>query len=102
MSTDAPLVEVLAALADPVRLEIVRVLAAAEGELACGQITVPVGKSTMSHHIKVLRDAGVVETREEGTRRYQRLRLRELDERFPGLLRSVIPAGAESTTGRQT
>ena len=93
---DAALVDVLGALADPVRLEIVRVLAATEGELACGQIPVSVGKSTLSHHFKVLREAGIVATREEGTRRFQRLRRGHLDARFPGLLDSVLGSHAES------
>jgi len=96
------LVDVLAALADPVRLEIVRALAATEGELACGQIPVSVGKSTMSHHFKVLREAGIVETREDGTRRMQRLRKSDLEARFPGLLDSVLrAAGAPAAVAGQ-
>jgi DNA-binding transcriptional ArsR family regulator len=94
----APLVSVLEALADPVRLAIVRALGAVDGELACGQIPVPVGKSTISHHYKVLREAGIIETREEGTRRFQRLRRTEVDARFPGLLDSVLGA-AEAPVG---
>jgi DNA-binding transcriptional ArsR family regulator len=92
----APLVSVLEALADPVRLAIVRALGAVDGELACGPI--PVGKSTISHHYKVLREAGIIETREEGTRRFQRLRRAEVDARFPGLLDSVLGA-AEAPVG---
>jgi DNA-binding transcriptional ArsR family regulator len=86
------IVDVLAALSDPVRLEIVRVLAAAEGERCCAEIHLPVSKSTGSHHYKVLREAGVIDTREEGTRHYQRLRRAELDAAFPGLLDSVVRA----------
>jgi DNA-binding transcriptional ArsR family regulator len=97
---DAPLVDVLAALADPVRLEIVRALAATEGEIACGQIPVSVGKSTMSHHFKVLREAGIVETREDGTRRLQRLRRSHLEARFPGLLDSVLRAAVVGVAAR--
>jgi DNA-binding transcriptional ArsR family regulator len=97
---DVPLVVVLAALADPVRLEIVRALAATDGELACGQIPVSVGKSTMSHHFKILREAGIVETREDGTRRLQRLRRTDLETRFPGLLDSVLRAAASGVAGR--
>jgi DNA-binding transcriptional ArsR family regulator len=89
---DVELVDVLTALADPVRLEMVRTLAAGNGELTCSQILVPVGKSTSSHHFKVLREAGLVWAREEGTRRYYRLRRQELDARFPGLLDSVLVA----------
>jgi DNA-binding transcriptional ArsR family regulator len=87
-------VTVLQALADPVRLEIVRQLAGCEagahGELSCGQIEVPVGKSTASHHLKALCAAGITAEREEGTRKYIRLRREELDRRFPGLLELVL------------
>jgi DNA-binding transcriptional ArsR family regulator len=82
---------VLQSLSDPVRLEIVRQLAGA-AELSCGQLEVPVGKSTCSHHLKVLSHAGVLAEREEGTRKYMRLRRGELDRRFPGLIDSVLRA----------
>jgi DNA-binding transcriptional ArsR family regulator len=87
-------VTVLQALADPVRLEIVRQLAGCEqgspGELACGQIELPVGKSTASHHLNTLCGAGITSEREEGTRKYIRLRREELDRRFPGLVELVL------------
>jgi DNA-binding transcriptional ArsR family regulator len=85
-------VTVLQALADPVRLEMVRQLACCggTGELSCGQIAVPVTKSTATHHLKTLSRAGVTAEREEGTRKYVRLRRPELDQRFPGLLDSVL------------
>jgi DNA-binding transcriptional ArsR family regulator len=93
-------VTVLQALADPVRLEIVRQLAGCEnsgpGELACGQIELPVGKSTASHHLKTLSSAGITTEREEGTRKFIRLRREELDRRFPGLVDSVLNAGNEA------
>jgi DNA-binding transcriptional ArsR family regulator len=93
-------VTVLQALADPVRLEIVRQLAGCEhggpGELSCGQIEVPVGKSTASHHLKTLSCAGITTEREEGTRKYIRLRREELDRRFPGLVDSVLSAGSNA------
>ena len=56
----------------------------------CGQIDIPVSKSTGSHHLKVLREAGVVKAREEGTKKYHSLRRTDLDARFPGLLHSVL------------
>jgi len=86
------LVTVLQALSDPVRLEMVRQLAhcPGTGELACGQLQLPVSKSTVSHHLRVLHDAGVIAYREEGTRKYAFLRREELDDRFPGLLPSVV------------
>jgi DNA-binding transcriptional ArsR family regulator len=80
----------LQALSDPVRLEIVRQLADAEGELTCGQLELPVGKSTCSHHLKALCCAGVIVEREVGVRKFLRLRSAELDDRYPGLLKSVL------------
>ena len=82
---------VLHALADPVRLEIVRALAV-KGECRCGAFELPVTKSTRTHHFRVLRETGVIEQRAEGTALVNRLRREELDERFPGLLDSVLSA----------
>jgi DNA-binding transcriptional ArsR family regulator len=84
------LVEVLQALGDPVRLQIVHVLADAAAPIACHEIPIPVGKSTGSHHLKVLREAGVVSAQVDGTRKYHTLRRADLDTRFPGLLDSIL------------
>jgi DNA-binding transcriptional ArsR family regulator len=84
---------VLHALADPVRLQIVRTLAAEAGcERRCGAFGLPVSKSTSTHHFRVLRESGVIEQRAEGTALVNRLRRAELDARFPGLLESVLSA----------
>jgi DNA-binding transcriptional ArsR family regulator len=87
-------VTVLEALSDPVRLEIVRQVAdqGENGELSCGQLEVPVSKSTCSHHLKTLNCAGVTAEREEGTRKYIRLRRDELERSYPGLIDSVLRA----------
>jgi len=95
------LLTILQALSDPVRLEIVRQLAGCDvtGELTCGQIELPVTKSTTSHHLKTLWCAGIIAEREVGTRKYLRLRRAELDERFPGLIESVLrAAGVDQVT----
>jgi DNA-binding transcriptional ArsR family regulator len=80
------------ALGDPVRLEIVRKLHAAGEAKACGTFALPVGKSTASHHFKVLREAGLIRQRLEGRERLTELRLSDVEERFPGLLKSVLAA----------
>jgi DNA-binding transcriptional ArsR family regulator len=92
--TETDVLSVLQALADPVRLDIVRQLAGckAGGELMCGQLVVPVKKSTASHHLKILSRAGITAEREAGTCKYLSLRRAELDSRFPGLLDSVLSA----------
>lgn len=82
---------VLQALADPVRLEMVRQLARSD-EIACGALDVPVSKSTRTHHLRILREAGVIVTRHQGTSRFQSLRREDLDELFPGLLDGVLAA----------
>ena len=81
---------VLHALSDPVRLKIVAALAAAEGEHTCGSFDVPVTKSTCTHHFKVLREAGVIQQRQEGTSRLNTLRRDDLEARFPGLLATIL------------
>jgi DNA-binding transcriptional ArsR family regulator len=70
----------------------VRILDAAEGSVACNEMGLPVAKSTGSHHLKVLREAGVVTAQIEGTRRFYVLRRDDLEARFPGVLDSVLAA----------
>ena len=84
------LTEVLHALSDPIRLDLVRQLDACTGERTCGSFNLPIAKSTSTHHWRVLRESGLVFTREVGTKRYQRLRREDIDARFPGLLESVL------------
>jgi len=86
------LTDVLHALSDPIRLDIVRQLDGSAEERPCGSFGLPVTKSTASHHFRLLRECGVVFTREEGTRKLQRLRRADLDQRFPGLLDAVLAA----------
>jgi DNA-binding transcriptional ArsR family regulator len=81
---------VLHALSDPMRLCIVRALATG-GEHTCKSFELPVTKSTCTHHFRVLREAGVIRQRLEGTTRLNSLRRQDLDQRFPGLLAAVLP-----------
>ena len=85
------LANVLRTVGDPVRLEIVRILADGS-ERNCGQVTEALGlpTSTGSYHLRLLREAGITRTRAEGTERHISLRRDDLDERFPGLLDAVI------------
>jgi|SRR3979411_2943126 DNA-binding transcriptional ArsR family regulator len=87
------LAAVLHALSDPMRLQIVAALAAGE-ERTCKSFELPVVKSTCTHHFRVLREAGVIRQRLQGTTRLNSLRRDDLDERFPGLLDSVLRASA--------
>ncbi len=83
---------VLHSLSDPVRRQIVFALAKADGEPSCGSIDVPVTKSTCTHHFKVLREAGVIRQRQEGTARLNSVRREDLEARFPGLLATILKA----------
>lgn len=89
---------VLHALSDPARLAIVRQLAA-DGECHCGHFELGICKATLSHHFRVLREAGVVHTRPSGRKRYLSLRGEDLEARFPGLLEAVLRSGAALSQG---
>lgn len=81
----------LAALANPIRMSLGRTLADGR-EKAWSELSAPVAKSTLSHHLKVLRSAGVTRTRQKGTRCFVRLRRTDLDERFSGVQSSILAA----------
>lgn len=83
---DVSLVDALAALADTTRLMIVRTLYAEPAGRPCGTFPVRVAPSTLSHHFKVLREAGIIHQEERGNQRWTALRREDLDQRFPGLL----------------
>ncbi len=87
---DLALTAVLYALSDGVRLDIVRQLAGCER--ACGAVSIPMAKSSLSHHFRVLRESGVVSTRREGKELINCLRWDDLEARFPGLLAAVLGA----------
>jgi len=88
---EVTLADVLHALSDPVRLQIVQSLADCD-EQSCSAVEASVAKSTLSHHFKVLREAGVTHTRANGTQRLISLRRGDLEQRFPGLLDSILAA----------
>lgn len=83
---------VLHALSDPMRLQIVRELAARDAELTCSQFDLPVTKSTSTHHFRVLRESGVIRQVYRGTAKMNGLRRDDLDGLFPGLLDSLLAA----------
>ncbi len=86
-----PLSHILNALSDPARLKIVKILLE-KGEQPCGGFRMTVSKSTMSHHFKVLREAGLIQKRGEGTTHITSLRRDEIEARFPGLLNAIAAA----------
>ena len=83
--------DVLEALSDPVRLEMVRRMAHEGGPVACSELYDSVSKSTASHHFKVLREAGLTERVTLGGQTHQlQLRLDHARGRHPGVVSSVV------------
>jgi DNA-binding transcriptional ArsR family regulator len=81
---------VLFALGNPLRLEIIRILADGS-EQSCNALRhEDVAKSTMTHHWRVLRDSGVIWQRPQGRENMISLRREDLDARFPGLLDTLL------------
>ena len=94
---DIRLEAVLHALSDPVRLRIVRELAAGSDELACSHFDLPVTKSTTTHHFRVRRESGVIRQVYRGTAKMNGLRRADLEDLFPGLLDTLLAAAARQT-----
>ena len=86
---DFALERIFNALSDTVRLDIVRHLSRVT-EATCGELDGGRPKSSMSHHFRILREAGLVQTRVAGTVHQNTLRRAELDFRFQGLLDAVL------------
>ncbi|KHK49308.1 ArsR family transcriptional regulator [Ralstonia sp. A12] len=89
---DLQLEAIFGALADPLRLTIVRklMLESEAYDHPCGWFGFDRPKSSLTHHFKALREAGVLRQRQYGLERRSRVRTEDLDARFPGLLQLVI------------
>lgn len=87
--SELSLERVLYALSDSIRLDIVRHLARVE-TATCGELDGGRPKSTVSHHFKVLREAGLVFTKNNGTNHMNTLRRADIESRFPGLLAAIL------------
>lgn len=92
---DITLPSVLYALGDPIRLAITKRIAAGD-ELTCAEtFPFPVAKSTLSHHLRILREAGIIFARKQGREYHNSLRREELDSLFPQLLDAVLGAAKD-------
>lgn len=90
---DITLEGVLGALSDPMRLRILRkLLAGRKGALSCSSAAPceEMAKSTLSHHFRVLRDAGLIRTTKQGVENLNSARWDDVNERFPGLLKAIL------------
>lgn len=83
---------VMGVLSDPLRLTIMQRLLRSSDEFdqTCGWFGFDRPKSTLTHHFKALREAGVITQRQYGLERRSRVRLEDLDARFPGLVDMVL------------
>jgi DNA-binding transcriptional ArsR family regulator len=80
---------ILNALGDPTRLTIIKNLAN-NPETTCASCNINSPKSALSHHFKVLRESGLINVRIDGIQRFLSIRYNDLEERFPGVLSSII------------
>jgi DNA-binding transcriptional ArsR family regulator len=90
---DITLAGVLGALADPMRLKILKTLLdKRHGRLSCTEAApcAEMAKSTLSHHFRVLRDGGLIRTTKHGVENLNSVRWDDVNERFPGLLSAVM------------
>jgi DNA-binding transcriptional ArsR family regulator len=87
---DLTLDALLHALADPVRRDIVAKLVASDG-LNCGQACDGLAPSTVSHHHRILRDAGLIRSEKRGVEVFNTARDADVEARFPGLLAAILP-----------
>jgi DNA-binding transcriptional ArsR family regulator len=90
---DITLAGVLGALGDPMRLKILRkLLDKRAGCLSCSEASPceDMAKSTLSHHFRILREAGLIRTTKQGVENLNSVRADDLNELFPGLLATIM------------
>lgn len=92
---DIRLHDVLFALSDPTRLAIAALLMNGR-EVTSGELDAPLSKSTLSHHLKILRESGITRTRTEGLRCYISFRRTDLEHRFPGMFNLILRYAQET------
>jgi DNA-binding transcriptional ArsR family regulator len=84
---------VLGALSDPMRLRILRkLLESRAGGLSCSSAAPceEMAKSTLSHHFRILREAGLIRTTKQGVENLNSARWDDVNARFPGLLKAIM------------
>ncbi|MDI6105460.1 helix-turn-helix transcriptional regulator [Actinoplanes sp. NEAU-A12] len=92
---------VLTALADPIRRQVVAVLAGEPDgtERPCSSFGLPLTKSTLTYHFRLLRESGLVRQVNRGNSRMAQLRRADLEARFPGLLALVVAETQQAGKG---
>lgn len=89
---DITLSGVLGALADPMRLRILKNLLAEMGCKSCSEAAPcpDMAKSTLSNHFRILRESGLVRTIKKGVENRNTVRVEDMEKLFPGLLKLVM------------
>jgi DNA-binding transcriptional ArsR family regulator len=95
---DVPLEVILHALADPVRVALFAEIVAQECAQNCTMLVSvlhkPIPKSTLSQHMRILREAGLIRGERHGVEMRNTSRCAEIDARYPGLIVSIVGAHA--------
>jgi DNA-binding transcriptional ArsR family regulator len=83
---------VFSTLSDPLRRTAIAILATLPDcmERYCVSFGFPVAKASLTHHFKILREAGLISQIDYGNRRASSLRREDIDPRFPGLLAMMV------------
>jgi DNA-binding transcriptional ArsR family regulator len=99
-AADIQLVDIMRVLADPGRMKMLEILSDGRNH-GCNLDEFPIGvqKSTLSHHFKTFREAGLTEVEIDGRNFYLRLRTADLESRFPGLISALTSEQAASSVG---
>src|SRR5580704_17744140 len=96
---------ILHALSDPVRVAIFADIATANCTFNCSNFLnvseKPIPKSTLSHHFKALREAGLIRAQRRGVEMHNTSRCTEIEGRFPGLIAAILNAHKAQLAGRQ-
>ena len=89
---DITLAGVLAALAEPMRLRIVKNLLERKDCMSCTEAAPcpDIAKSTLSNHFRVLREAGLIQTSKKGVEHRNVVREADINARFPKLLKTIL------------
>jgi DNA-binding transcriptional ArsR family regulator len=95
---------ILYALSDSVRVAMYADIVAQQCPQACaGFLTIEnkaIPKSTLSHHFKVLREAGLIRSERHGVEVHNTSRCAELEQRFPGLIKAIVTSHAIQSADR--
>jgi DNA-binding transcriptional ArsR family regulator len=99
---DITLAGVLAALADPMRLRIVKSLLEEKDCMSCTAAAPCPGmaKSTLSNHFRILREAGLIQTSKKGVEHRNVVREADINARFPKLLKTILGFEGEGSLVR--